>query len=116
MIARATLVQGAIAATDGKPKPVAPCASGKGMMIARIVTRGMIDDAPTITAEYVRHGYWQGESDGYADGYPVYDVWYCSECEHCIDDGTDDPALLPYYCPNCGTKMDAKEDDHVQTD
>ena len=43
---------------------------------------------------------WQGEADGYADGYPVYDVWYCSECEHCIDDGTDDPAFLPCYCPN----------------
>lgn len=25
-----------------------------------------------------------------------------------IDDGTNDPVLLPNYCPNCGAKM--KED------
>ena len=55
--------------------------------------------------EPMRHGRWQGEGDGYADGYPVMDVWYCSECGYCIDDGTDDPSFLPKYCPNCGTKM-----------
>lgn len=52
-----------------------------------------------------RVGEWTGESDGYADGEPVYDVWHCSECNHCIDDGTDDADLLPNYCPNCGSKM-----------
>ena len=26
-----------------------------------------------------------------------------------IDDGTDNPEHLPNYCPNCGAKMDAKE-------
>jgi rubrerythrin len=50
-------------------------------------------------------GEWIGEADGYADGELVYDVWYCSECNHCIDDGTDDADLLPNYCPNCGAKM-----------
>ena len=54
----------------------------------------------------VRHGEWQGEGDGYADGEIVLDVWYCSECGYCIDDGTDDPHILPNYCPNCGAKMD----------
>ena len=61
--------------------------------------------------EPVRHGRWQGEGDGYADGYPVMDVWYCSECGYCIDDGTDDPSFLPKYCPECGAKMDGEEDD-----
>ena len=61
--------------------------------------------------EPVRHGRWQGEGDGYADGYPVMDVWYCSECGYCIDDGTDDPSFLPKYCPNCGAKMDGGKDD-----
>lgn len=56
----------------------------------------------------VKHGSWVGEGDGYADGEIVLDVWYCSECNHCIDDGTDDPELLPNYCPNCGTKMDGE--------
>ena len=59
----------------------------------------------------VRHGRWQGEGDGYADGYSILDVWYCSECGYCIDHGTDDPSFLPKYCPHCGAKMDEGEDD-----
>lgn len=62
----------------------------------------------TADAAPVVHGIWIGESDGYADGEPVVDVWYCSECDHCIDDGTDDESLLPNYCPDCGAKMDGK--------
>lgn len=54
----------------------------------------------------VVRGVWEGTADGYADGELVYDVWDCSECGYCIDDGTDDPDLLPKYCPNCGAKMD----------
>lgn len=52
-------------------------------------------------------GSWYGVADGYADGELVYDVWNCSECNYIIDDGTDDPSLLPKYCPNCGAKMTA---------
>ena len=61
---------------------------------------------PTADVAPVRHGQWDGEGDGYADGELVIDVWYCSRCGHCIDDGTDDPYDLPNYCPNCGAKMD----------
>ena len=70
-----------------------------------------IDELPDADVAPVVHGRWYGESDGYADGYPVTDVWYCSECDHCIDDGTDDPDLLPNYCPNCGAKMDGERSD-----
>lgn len=56
----------------------------------------------------VVYGRWDGEGDGYADGEIVLDVWYCSACGHCIDDGTDDPYILPNYCPNCGAKMDSE--------
>ena len=61
--------------------------------------------------EPVRHGQWQGKGYGYADGYLVMYVWYCSECGYCIDNGTDDPSFLPIYCSHCGAKMDGGKDD-----
>lgn len=67
--------------------------------------------APAADVAEVVHGMWCGEGDGYADGEIVIDVWYCSRCGHCIDDGTDDPAILPNYCPDCGAKMDGGEND-----
>lgn len=65
----------------------------------------LVEYAPVV------HGQWDGEGDGLADGEIVLDVWYCSECGHCIDDGTDDPCVLPNYCPNCGAKMDGGDPD-----
>lgn len=68
-----------------------------------------IVNAPTIEAAPVVHGRWIPiEYDGYADGYPVWDLWECSECreEHSGDEDT----LTP-YCPNCGAKMDKGDGD-----
>lgn len=48
-------------------------------------------------------GEWQGEADGYADGELVYDVWRCGDCGHVEE--TDDPDLLPRFCPDCGRAM-----------
>lgn len=70
----------------------------------------MLAALPAVDAAPVVHGEWIGESDGYADGELVYDVWNCSKCDYCIDDGTDNPELLPNYCPNCGAKMDGEGD------
>ena len=42
------------------------------------------------------------ESDGYADGYPVYDTWICPRC------GTNyegDSEKFD-YCPKCGQRID----------
>lgn len=61
---------------------------------------------PAANVAEVVQGQWEGEGDGYADGEIVLDVWYCSQCGYCIDDGTDNPDLLPKYCPGCGAKMD----------
>lgn len=65
-----------------------------------------LKSSPTISPDSLRpKGTWVGEADGYADGELVYDVWYCSECNHCIDDGTDNPKMLPNFCPQCGADM-----------
>lgn len=51
-------------------------------------------------------GSWEGEADGYADGELVYDVWRCSGCGHVEE--TDDPDLLPDFCPDCGLALTEK--------
>lgn len=66
-----------------------------------------LSETPTVDAVEVVHGRWIPiEYDGYADGYPVWDLWECSECreEHSGDEDT----LTP-YCPSCGAKMDLEE-------
>ena len=65
-------------------------------------------NTPTVDAEPVRHGKYIGtEFDGYADGCPVYYEWKCSECGCVFEE--EEPTYN--YCPNCGAKMDAQEDE-----
>ncbi len=53
-------------------------------------------------------GHWIGtEFDGYANGFPVYDVYECSECGMEYD-STDYGEITHNYCPNCGAKMNEK--------
>lgn len=69
-----------------------------------------LNSIPTADVVEVRHGIWIGiEYDGYADGYPVYDLWECSECGEEVR-GDDVPSTHP-WCHSCGARMD-KEDDH----
>lgn len=68
----------------------------------RVVDVEDIENAPTVDAELVRHGRWIGISDGYADGFPVYDEWECSSCGRIIE-ADEEPTLK--YCPQCGAKM-----------
>lgn len=95
------------------------CIREDGMRIAALIeeNKALHQEAKRMTAVEVApvvHGQWIGESDGYADGELVYDVWNCSKCDYCIDDGTDNPELLPNYCPNCGAKMDEEGDAKCQ--
>ena len=71
----------------------------------------LLDEIPAADVAEVVYGQWEGEGDGYADGEIVLDVWHCSQCGYCIDDGTDNQDCLPKYCPNCGAKMDGGFDD-----
>ena len=69
----------------------------------------MVEDVPTIDYAPVIHASWVGiEYDGYADGYPVYDLWECSHCKHEHKGEID---TLTDYCPDCGAKMDGGKDD-----
>ena len=67
----------------------------------------IIDKCPTIEAEPVRHGRWEGTADGYWNGELVYDIWNCSECGFDADGADERPDWK--YCPNCGAKMDVTD-------
>lgn len=48
------------------------------------------------------------EGDGYADGYPVYDMAYCSECNYEFEEGCETWECT--YCPNCGQRLKWRAD------
>ena len=51
----------------------------------------------------VVRGEWYGESDGDADGCPVYDIWSCPCCGKYFDEWDEKPTWN--FCPNCGADM-----------
>lgn len=59
-----------------------------------------IEHAPAIETAR-KKGEWIGDSDGYADGEPVYDIWSCSVCGKYFDEWEDKPDWK--FCPNCGS-------------
>lgn len=70
-----------------------------------VIAARLLDEIPATDVAPVHHGYWIGlEYDGYADGYPVYDLWECSECGQ-EEKGEDVPETHS-YCHNCGAIMD----------
>ncbi len=54
-------------------------------------------------------GEWCADYDGYSDGEPVYDMWWCSACGEYFDEWDDRPTWK--YCPNCGAKMSEGDED-----
>ena len=50
----------------------------------------------------VRHGRWEE-----CGQYDVYDYYQCSECGYFSFDGETN------YCPNCGAKMEGKNEDGI---
>lgn len=60
----------------------------------------IVDEAPTIESEPLRHGRWVLVG---ADKRGRGGVFNCTTCNRCHPHKSD-------YCPNCGVKMDAKEE------
>ena len=56
----------------------------------------MIEDMPAADVAPVRHGRWKRYGKNLGE---------CSECGEIV-------SVRNYYCPNCGAKMDEKEDKH----
>ena len=77
------------------------CMEGKAC-----VTVEYIKSIPPADVAPVVHGEYIGEYDGYADGNPVCDMWYCSVCGCCFEDWDEKPTYN--FCPSCGAKMDAQ--------
>lgn len=75
--------------------------------IAASTLRRYIKRQPLAAVVQARHGYWRGlEYDGFADGFPVYDLWECSECGEEVSG--DDVPNTHLWCYNCGAKMDGE--------
>lgn len=63
----------------------------------------IIDESPTIDAEPVRHGRW------ICPDFDFSDYWKCSACNEEFYFEQDQWKIF-HCCPNCGARMDAKED------
>ena len=69
----------------------------------------IINNAPTIEAEPVRHGRWESVKN---PQWPAYSHDKCSLCgwwntkNALCYDGNKKPGHSLNYCPNCGAKMD----------
>lgn len=74
---------------------------------------GNVDESPTVDAEPVRHGKWIIR-DNPGTG------WYRITCSECGEDVTSNAPCIGFfpnakviwdYCPECGAKMDRKEEE-----
>ena len=64
----------------------------------------IINKAPTIDAEPVRHGKWLYIEHKLSKDYSIA-YYCCSECDFPTYSDQD-----KYYCPNCGAKMKGEEE------
>lgn len=64
----------------------------------------IVDKAPTIEAEPVKHGHWIGRNDG------VIATYQCSNCGDSIPQNIFIIGCDFNYCPYCDAKMDGGAD------
>lgn len=67
----------------------------------------IVKNLPSVQLECKRGRFVGTEYDGYADGYPVYNEWECSECGCVFED--EEP--MYNFCPNCGADMRGEQDE-----
>ena len=67
-------------------------------------------NAPTVDAVPVMHGRWQWLSSTY-DRIPCEMRYWCSKCHH--ETITHDSEPWEKFCPNCGAKMDGKDNEQA---
>ena len=83
-----------------------PTASGGFDEYARMIVPNTIKNMPAADVAPVVHGHWIEQEDGNLDTY-----YTCSSCKEDFDLIAGTPCENLYnYCPNCGAKMDEKED------
>ena len=71
--------------------------------IRRVAFKDAIERIPTADVQEVKHGKWVHYGE----------YVQCSNCEHITDDFCYDDEMtmvLPYYCSNCGAKIDLEDD------
>ena len=63
----------------------------------------LLDNAPTIEAEPIRHGHWETDKEKVSHK--------CSVCGSCIYVVAEpgEKRIPMYYCDQCGTKMDEED-------
>ena len=66
-----------------------------GIQNGLLIARDIVQEAPTIDAEPIRHGKWISHGSDFTCS-------VCDEEQFGIDTGR-------YYCQNCGAKMDGGE-------
>lgn len=71
--------------------------SGCGMDYKAVPVEAIVN-APTIDAEPVRHGRWEGKKWSYS-------------CSICGGLSPEDGGAKTNYCPDCGAKMDVEVQD-----
>ena len=84
-----------------------PSAEVKGIRGIKFIPKDFIDIAPTVDAVPVRHGKWINDKG-------LYKCSVCNEFSiagwaNCIPIEQMNKTMK--YCPNCGARMDAKDDD-----
>lgn len=68
----------------------------------------VLENAPTVEAVPIIHGYWIDMQEDDATG----GMWRCSVCSSDRYFDIMTPAECGcYYCPNCGAKMDLKSEE-----